>query len=120
MLEEELTKRIIGASFEVLNELGAGFLESVYEKSLIIALEEKGIKSIAQAPLKVEFRGNIVGEFYPDILVEDKVVIELKAIKNLAAEHEAQLLNYLKATGIRVGLLLNFGKPKLEWKRLVY
>lgn len=117
MLFEELTEQIISACFEVSNELGCGFLESVYEKALLIALRDKGFKTEAQIPLKVLFRGQLVGEFFPDILVEDKVLLELKAVKALAPEHMAQVMNYLKATGIEVGFLVNFGNPKLEYRR---
>lgn len=117
MLYEELTKKILEACFEVSKELGIGFLESVYEKALIIALQQKGLKVESQVPLKVLFRGAVVGEFYADVLVENKILIELKAINNLANEHFAQLINYLKATGIEVGLLINFGNPKLEYRR---
>ncbi len=120
LLEKDLTEKIIGACFEVSNELGVGFLEGVYEKALIIALADKEIDATAQSPLKVLFRDKVVGDFYADILVEDKVIIELKAVKALSPEHEAQIINYLKATGIKVGLLINFAKPKLEWRRLVY
>ncbi|MBL6992142.1 MAG: GxxExxY protein [Bacteriovoracaceae bacterium] len=120
LLEKNLTEKIIGACFEVSNELGVDFLESVYEKALIIALADKEIDATAQSPLKVLFRDKVVGDFYADILVEDKVIIELKAVKALSPEHEAQIINYLKATGIKVGLLINFAKPKLEWRRLVY
>ncbi|MDW8241532.1 MAG: GxxExxY protein, partial [Acidobacteriota bacterium] len=118
--KKELTEKIIAACIEVSNELGSGFLESVYERALLIALAEKGLTAQAQVPLQVVFRGHVVGEFYADILVERRVVIELKAAKALTSEHEAQLLNYLKATGIKVGLLVNFGKPRLEWRRLVF
>src|SRR5262245_1640082 len=118
MLHEELTGKILEASFEVINELGAGFLEGVYEEALLIALRQKGIGVAQQVPLKVRFRGAIVGDFYADILVEEKVIIELKAVKALAPEHQAQLINYLKATGIEVGLLINSGRPKLEYRRL--
>ncbi len=118
LLHEELTSLILSACFEVINELGAGFLESVYEKALLIALHQKGPKAIAQVPIDVSFRGESVGHFYADILVEDTVVIELKAVTALAPEHKAQLINYLKATGIEVGLLINFGNPKLEYRRL--
>jgi len=117
MLYEELTKKILEACFEVSKELGVGFLESVYEKALIIALQQKGLKVESQVPLKVLFRGVIVGEFYADVLVENKILIELKAINNLANEHFAQLINYLKATEIEVGLIINFGNPKLEYRR---
>ena len=120
LLEKDLTEKIISACFEVSNELGVGFLESVYEKALTIALADKEIDAAAQVSLKVLFRGKVVGDFYADILVEEKVIVELKAVKALSPEHEAQIINYLKATGIKVGLLINFAKPKLEWKRLVY
>jgi GxxExxY protein len=119
LVNERLTEKIIGACFEVLNELGSGFLESVYHKALALALLQAGLKVQEEAPLKVLFRCQVVGEFYADILVEDQVVLELKAVRALSGEHEAQLLNYLKATGMKVGLLLNFGRPKLEWRRLV-
>ena len=120
LLEKDLTEKIIAACFEVSNELGAGFLESVYEKALLIALTDKGLKAETQVPLKVVFRNRVVGDFYADTLVENLVIIELKAVKSIGTEHEAQLINYLKATNKRVGLLVNFGKPKLEWKRFVY
>jgi GxxExxY protein len=120
LIEKDLTDKIIGACMEVSNELGTGFLESVYEKALVIALTARGLKVQAQAPLEVRFRGHLVGEFYADILVEGRVVVEVKAAKALNAEHEAQLINYLRATGIKVGLLVNFGRPRVEWKRLVW
>lgn len=120
LLEKDLTEKIIAACFEVSNELGAGFLESVYEKALLIALTDKGLKAETQVPLKVVFRNRVVGDFYADTLVENLVIIELKAVKSIGTDHEAQLINYLKATNKRVGLLVNFGKPKLEWKRFVY
>ena len=118
MLYEELTGKILEACFEVNNELGAGFLESVYEKALAIALRQKGLIVETQVPLTVRFRGENVGEFFADIIVEGKVMVELKAVKGLAAEHQAQLINYLKATGVEVGLLVNFGRPEVEYKRL--
>jgi len=114
---EAITQAIIGAAFEVSNELGAGFLESVYEKALLQVLYEKGIAATAQKPIKVMFRGACVGEFIADLLVLDKVIIELKAVKALTSEHQAQIINYLNATGIEVGLLLNFGTPRMEFKR---
>jgi len=118
MLHEQLTGKILEASFEVIRELGAGFLEGVYQNALFIALRQKGIKAEARVPLLVRFRGEVVGEYYADLLVDDKVIVELKAVKLLAPEHQAQLINYLKATGIEVGLLINFGRPKLECRRL--
>jgi len=114
---EQITKCVIGCAFEVINELGAGFLESVYENALLLALRQKGLSAISQYPVKVMFRGECVGDFYTDIFVEEKVIVELKAVKAIAPEHQAQIINYLNATGIEVGLLINFGNPKLEYKR---
>ncbi|MCY3008492.1 MAG: GxxExxY protein [Planctomycetota bacterium] len=113
----EITEKIIGCAFEVINELGTGFLESVYEKALTIALQEKGFRVQCQHPIRVYFRQRIVGEFYADLLVEGKIIVELKVAKAIAPEYQAQIINYLKATGIEVGLLVNFGNPKLEFKR---
>ncbi len=117
MLHEKLTEKILEACFEVSNELGAGFLESVYEKALIIVLRGKKLKADSQVPLSVKFRGVSVGDFFADILAEDSIILELKVVKKLAPEHMAQLINYLKATGLEVGLLINFGNPKLEYRR---
>jgi GxxExxY protein len=113
----EITEKIIGCAFEVINELGAGFLESVYEKAFAIALQDKGLRVKCQHPIHVRFRQRIVGEFYADLFVDEKVIIELKVAKAIAPEHQAQTINYSKATGIEVGLLINFGNPKLEYKR---
>jgi len=118
MLHEELTGKILETSFGVIRELGAGFLEGVYQNALLIALRQKGIQAEARVPLLVRFRGQVVGEYFADLLVDGKVIVELKAVKALAPEHQAQLINYLKATGIEVGLLINFGRPKLEYRRL--
>jgi GxxExxY protein len=118
VLHEDLTAKALEACFEVSKELGAGFLESVYEKALVMALRQKGLDVKEQYPLSVMFRGQVVGEFYADILLEDKVIIELKTARALTPEHQAQLINYLNATGIEVGLLINFGNPRLEYKRL--
>jgi GxxExxY protein len=117
-LYEELTKTILGACFEVSNELGAGFLESVYQNALLIVLQQKGLKVQPQFPLNVKFRGQVVGQFYVDLLVEDQVIVELKAVTALTPVHQAQVINYLKGTGIEVGLLVNFGRPKIEYQRL--
>ena len=118
MLHEELTGQILQACFEVINELGAGFVESVYQKALLVALRQKGLQAELEFQLKVKFRGAVVGDFFADLIVENKVLLELKAVKALLPEHQAQLINYLKATGIDVGLLINFGNAKLEYKRL--
>lgn len=113
-----ITENIIGCAFEVINELGAGFLESVYERALAIALSDKGLKVQCQYPAQVYFRNRVVGNYYADLLIEGKVVVELKAVKALIPEQQAQVINYLKATGLEVALLVNFGNPKLEFKRL--
>ena len=115
----DLTQKIIGVFYQVYNELGHGFLESVYENAMAIALREAGVPAAQQAPITVRFRGQIVGDFRADLLVEGAVVVELKAASGIDPAHEAQLLNYLRATEIEVGLLLNFG-PKPQFKRLVF
>jgi GxxExxY protein len=114
---EELSHQIIGCSFDVINVLGAGFLESVYERALHIALTESGLAVERQKPIEVRFRSQVVGDFYADLLVEGKILVELKAVKAIAPEYQAQIINYLNATGISVGLLINFGNPRLEYKR---
>lgn len=115
---QELTKEIIGLFYQVYNELGYGFLESVYENAMAVALREAGLRAVQQLPITVRFRGQNVGDFRPDLLVEDAVIVELKAASGVDSVHEAQLLNYLRATSIEVGLLFNFG-PKPQFKRLV-
>lgn len=117
MLYSELTERIIGCAFDVSNELGAGFLEAVYENALAIALEDTGIRVQRQATIEVYFRGRPVGVFYADLLVDGKVIVEMKAVPKVAPQHEAQIINYLAATGIEVGLLINFGNPRLHYRR---
>lgn len=116
-LHSELTDKIINCFYTVYNTLGYGFLEKVYENSLCILLREAGLKVNAQLPIDVYFRNNLVGEYYADIIVEDKVIIELKAVESLKDIHGNQLVNYLKATEIEIGLLLNFGvKPEVKRK----
>jgi GxxExxY protein len=112
----ELTDAIICCFYTVYNTLGFGFLEKVYVNALLVEFEIRGIKAMSQSPISVLYGNRQVGEFFADILVENAVIIEVKAVKNLAVEHEAQLLNYLKATEIEVGLLLNFG-PQPQIKR---
>lgn len=116
---QELTERIIGVFFSVYNELGPGFLESVYEQAMQIALMEARLCSERQRPLHVNFRGHVIGEFRADLVVESAVIVELKAARVICAEHEAQVLNYLRATELEVGLLMNFG-AKPEFRRLAY
>ena len=115
----ELTKQIIGVFYEVYNQLGHGFLESVYQKSLILALTEAGLVVHSPIDIPVYFRGHQVGAFEADVLVEKCVLLELKAAHSIHSSHQAQLLNYLRATDIEIGVLLNFG-VKPEFKRLVY
>ena len=114
-----LTQAIIAIFYKVYNKLGYGFLEKVYENALMYEFKKAEIPAVAQSPIKVIYEGEVIGEYFADILVADKVIVEIKAVKNLAADHKAQLLNYLKATDKEVGLLLNFG-PKPEISRKVY
>lgn len=116
---QELTEKIIGVFFDVYNELGHGFLESVYGQALAIALTDAGIKIQQQLPIAVWFRNRRVGDFKVDMVADDKVLLELKATRTIDLAHEKQLLNYLRATDIEVGLLLNFGN-KPEFRRLVF
>ena len=114
---KELTEKIIRIFYRVYNTLGYGFLEKVYESAMMIEFRREGIPAVAQSSIKVLYKNELVGEYYADILIDDKVIVEIKATRTLALEHEAQLLNYLKATNIEVGLLLNFGpKPKIKRK----
>jgi GxxExxY protein len=115
----EITYAINGAVFEVNRILGPGFLEKVYENALVIELEKRGLKAESQVPVKVSYKGKVVGEYVADIIVEGKVLVELKTVEQLDRIHEAQLLNYLKATGIQVGLLVNFKHAKADIKRMV-
>ena len=116
-MHEGVTRTVIGCGFEVINELGTGFLESVYERAMLVALSDSGLKAKSQVPIGVAFRGRQVGEFFADLLVEEKVIVELKCAASILPIHEAQVINYLQATSIDVGLILNFGNPKLELKR---
>ena len=112
---QELTEKIIKLFYKVYNKLGYGFLEKVYENAMMIELKIENIPASAQAPIQVIYDDEVIGDYYADILVDNKVIVELKAVRNLSGENEAQLLNYLKATGIEVGLLLNFGvRPELK------
>jgi GxxExxY protein len=115
----ELTDKIIGVFYDVYNELGHGFLESVYEESMVIALRDGKLDVERQAPLPVWFRGHKVGDFRADVIVERSILLELKGVRTLESAHEAQLLHYLRSTPIEVGLLLNFGlRP--QFRRLIF
>jgi GxxExxY protein len=119
MKTNEITYQINGAVYEVNRELGAGFLEKVYQNALMMELEARGLKAQSQVPITVLYKNTEVGEYFADIVVEDRVILELKAVESLEKVHEAQLLNYLKATGYKVGLLVNFTHPKAVIKRFV-
>ena len=114
---EELTKNIIGCAYRVYNSMGFGFLESVYEKCIQIELQKLGLKAEFQKPIKVQYEGINVGDFIADILIEDKIIVELKSVLKLNKIHEAQLVNYLVTTGLNIGLLINFGEQKVEVRR---
>jgi GxxExxY protein len=116
MTDDALTQQIIGCAYKVHNTLGPGFLEKVYENALRIELEKLGLRVKQQEPISVEYEGQVVGEYYADLWVDERVVVELKAAQALAKEHEVQLVNYLTATRIDLGLLLNFG-PSVQVKR---
>ncbi len=119
MQHEDLTERIIGCAYTVGNKLGVGFLESVYEKALVHELRKAGLKAEQQFPLKVKYDDIVVGEFYVDILVNNEVIVEMKAARTFEDIHMAQCLNYLRATNLKVALLINFGTPKVQIKRIV-
>jgi GxxExxY protein len=117
MQHEDLTRQIIGCAYRVFNAMGHGFLESVYENCMLIELRKLGLDVKNQHPIKVYYEGHEVGAFEADVFVEGGVIVELKAVRTLLQVHEVQLVNYLKATGIDVGLLLNFGEQRVEVKR---
>jgi GxxExxY protein len=116
---DTLTERVLGAIFEVSNTLGAGFLEKVYQRALLHELHLRGIRATAEVSVQVIYKGHSMGEYFADILVEDELVIELKCAERFSSEHTAQCLNYLRASGRTVCLLVNFQKPKVERKRIV-
>jgi GxxExxY protein len=116
MKDDDLTQKIIGCAYKVHNTLGPGFLEKVYENALRIELEKIGLRVKQQEPISVNYEGQVIGEYYADLWVNERVLIELKAAQTLVKLHEVQLVNYLTATGIECGLLLNFG-PSVEVKR---
>ena len=116
---DELTSAIIGCVYNVSNILGNGFLEKIYQNALLVELSAAGLSARSQYPIIVHYKNTVVGEYFADILVNDHVILELKACNTLTPEHQAQCMNYLKATGLKVCLLINFGKPKVEIKRIV-
>ena len=114
----ELTGKILGCCFEVMKELGPGFLERVYKNALLMAMRQKGLQVEVERSYNVIFRGKIISRYLADLFVNDTVIVELKCCENLIGEHQAQLFNYLKVSGLPVGLLVNFRRRKLDWKRL--
>jgi GxxExxY protein len=114
-----LTESIIGSAFEVANVLGAGFREKVYERALVRELALRGVSAKTQVSFPVCYKGKYVGEYLADLVVEEKIIVELKCVERFASEHLAQCINYLKASGLRVALLMSFQRPKVEWKRVV-
>ncbi len=119
MKHQDVTEKIISAFYAAYNTLGWGFLERVYQAAMEIELRKRGLHVIPQAPIKVLYEGVCIGEYFADLLVEGCVIVEIKAVERFAEAHEAQLLNYLKATTIDVGLLMNFG-PKPEYRRKIF
>ena len=116
---DSLSGKVLSAEFEVSNTLGAGFLEKVYQRALLREVSLRGIRATIEASLAVIYKGQSVGEYFADLLVEDALVVELKCAERLGNEHTAQCLNYLRVSGRPVCLLVNFQKPKVEWKRIV-
>lgn len=119
MEHAELTETIIGCAFKVFNAMGFGYLESVYEKCLLIELQDAGLRVVQQVPISVEYKGHAVGNFVADSVVENTVIVELKSVQLLSRSHEVQLVNYLVSTGKPVGLLINFGENGVKVKRKV-
>ena len=119
MRNKEITEKIIGCAYRVYNKMGFGFLESVYEKCLLIELRKAGLQAKSQQAIIVRYDGEIVGEFFADIVVENTIILELKSVRMIVKAHEIQLVNYLVATGKTVGLILNFGETKVEVKRKI-
>lgn len=119
LLYKDISYKLTGLAMQVHTTLGYGFLEKVYENALMVLLRKEGITAEQQAPITVYFEGEVVGEYYADILVEGKIILELKAAEKIVDNHVAQTLNYLKATGLHLAILLNFGKERLEYKRIV-
>lgn len=119
MENRELTERVIGCAYAVHNGLGSGFLESVYEKALLVELRHAGLEAVSQVKLQVAYRGEVVGAFFADVLVQNELILELKAVEALSKAHEVQLVNYLVATGHDLGLLINFGPEGVTVRRKV-
>ncbi len=120
IIYKELSYRIVGLAMEVHNKLGHGFLEKVYENALMLRLNEAGINAEPPKGIDVFFRDQVIGTYYADIMVDEKIIFELKSVEHITAAHKAQTLNYLKATRTKLGIIINFGKSRLEYERLVF
>lgn len=120
ILYKELSYQIVGLAMQVHRELGFGFSEKVYENALMMLLRQERLPALQQAPLSVYFRGEVVGDYYADIVIESKIILELKSVDRIIDAHRSQVLNYLKATGLQLAIILNFGKKKLEHERLAF
>lgn len=118
-LYKDLTYKIIGLAMEAHNELGCGFLEKVYENALMIQFRDNNINAIQQKPIKVFFKNKVVGDYIADIVIEDKIILELKSAESISDSHRGQIVNYLKATKYKIGYLINFGAKKLEYERFI-
>ncbi|MFQ5786475.1 MAG: GxxExxY protein [Thermodesulfobacteriota bacterium] len=119
IIYKKLSFKIIGLAMEVHSKLGYGFMEKVYENALMLLFKREGIDSKQQVPIKAYFEGEIVGDYIADILVYEKIILEIKALDEIIDIHRAQALNYLKATNLRLAIILNFGKKKLQYERLI-
>jgi GxxExxY protein len=120
VIYKDMSYKIVGFALQVHNELGYGFLEKGYENAMMVLFRRDGMKALQQVPITVRFSNEIVGDYFADILVDDMIVLELKSIEKINNAHRAQALNYLKATNKQLAIILNFGKEKLEYERLVY
>jgi GxxExxY protein len=117
---EALVETVIGAAYEVSNVLGAGFLEKIYERALVEELRLRGLRVTVQAPFPVAYKGKHIGTYAADLVVEDRLLVEVKCADQLSNEHLAQCINYLKASGLQLALLVNFRRSKVEWRRVVH
>ena len=120
IIYKDLSYKIVGLAMEVHNKLKSGFLEKVYENAMMVLFRREGIDAAQQASIKVNFEGEEIGSYYADILVENKIILELKVAETISNVHKAQVINYLKATGVKLAIILNFGKEELEFERLVF
>lgn len=117
---ETLVESVVGAAYEVSNVLGAGFLEKIYERALIEELSLRGLHVAAQAAFPVAYKGRHIGTYAADLLIEDRLLVEVKCVEHFSNEDLAQCINYLKASGVKLALLINFRHPKVEWRRIVH